>query len=71
MRGEGRCTDDGFAAVDSRIRCRHECAQQRVRDLVLAVAGDLPDGLLGRWGYDSPAGGAEMFARFGLPATIG
>jgi RNA polymerase sigma-70 factor (ECF subfamily) len=27
--------------------------------------------LLGRWGYDSSAGGAEMFARFGLPATIG
>jgi RNA polymerase sigma-70 factor, ECF subfamily len=26
--------------------------------------------LLGRWGDDSSAGGAEMFARFGLPATI-
>jgi hypothetical protein len=26
--------------------------------------------LLGRWGDHSSIGGAEMFARFGLPATI-
>jgi RNA polymerase sigma-70 factor (ECF subfamily) len=26
--------------------------------------------LLGRWGDDSSIGGTEMFARFGLPATI-
>lgn len=26
--------------------------------------------MLGRWGYDSSIDGAEMFARFGLPATI-
>lgn len=26
--------------------------------------------LLGRWGDASTAGGVEMFARFGLPATV-
>ena len=45
---------------------------------VLSLRGDRIAGadyfltaeLLRRWGDDSATGGAEMFARFGLPATI-